>query len=404
MKILQVIKNFPPAVGGSCKDAYLLCREMIRLGHNVTVVTTPSMTNKDIRGFSTGTQPFTWRNSCKPLPEHEVLDGIEVYRFMPIFRLWTYDINPRMFVFLSKHVKNFDIIHVHGYPHSEPSMVAVACKLWKKHFVITGHDFKTYERSFAIRSLKKIYDKTIGKALLVMCSKALARTIENAYDQLALGAPEEKIEIIPPGVDYDKFANTPASAQLTKELGAPERVILFVGRLLEYKGAQYIISAISNIIKDYPDTKFVFVGEDCGYKEQLIRLSKELGVLNHCIFTGRLPEKKLIGLYNIADVFVFPSSMEGFGMVALESISSGTPVILAKSGGLRHILKDIGGYPVDMSRDIPKQIACGVRNIFSDKDIESEIEEQKQRVRDFYTYKRIARATLKVYESVISER
>ncbi len=171
--------------------------------------------------------------------------------------------------------------------------------------------------------------------------------------------------------------------------------------MVKYKGAPHIIKAIPKIINDYRDTKFIFIGEDQGYKKELVQLAKRLDVSDKCVFSGKVYEKDLLKYYSIADVFILPSIGEGFGLVALEAIASGIPVILADSGGLKHILSEIGGYPLDMTRDVPEQIAENVKNIFSNSNVDIEIEREKEVLKRDYTWGKVAEMTENVYREVV---
>jgi glycosyltransferase involved in cell wall biosynthesis len=139
------------------------------------------------------------------------------------------------------------------------------------------------------------------------------------------------------------------------------------------------------------------VGEDQGYKKELIKLATDLDVFDKCVFTGRVTEKELLRYYSIADAFILPSTGEGFGLVALEAIVSGTPVILASTGGLKHIVSEIGGYPLDMAGAVSEQIAETVKKVFFDPDVKKEIEREKEVI----NWKRVAEMTEKVYEGLV---
>ena len=399
MKILQIIPRFLPTTGGSPIHVYKISKQLIKFGHGVAVVTTISMHNKDIRGFSTG-RPFTLKTTCPALPSFEVADGIRIYRFKPIFLFWMHMINPSMFIFLLRNIHKYDVVHAHVYMGAESDMAAIICRLRKIPFIFTAHDLLSTQCG-TINLLKNLYDKTIGGYTLNTAKKLIALTQENKKQYELLGVPENKIVVIPNGVDYEKFDGLIKSKELLKSIGNPDKVILFVGRLLKYKGAQHIIKAIPEIIKDYPNTKFIFVGEDQGYKKELIKLATDLDVFDKCVFTGRVNEKELLRYYSIADAFILPSTGEGFGLVALEAIVSGTPVILASTGGLKHIISEIGGYPLDMTSDVPEQIAETVKKVFFDPDIKKEIEREKEVIKRDYTWKRVAEMTEKVYEGLV---
>lgn len=399
MKVLQIIPRFLPTTGGSPIHVYKISKQLIKLGHDVTVVTTKSMHNKDIRGFSTG-RPFTLKTTCPALPTFEVADGIKIYRFKPIFLFWMHMINPSIFIFLLRNIHKYDAVHAHVYMGAESDMAAIICRLRKIPFIFTAHDLLSTQCG-TINLLKNLYDKTIGRYTLNTAKKLIALTQENKKQYELLGVPEDKIVVIPNGVDYEKFDGLIKSKELLKSVGNPDKVILFVGRLLKYKGAQHIIKAIPEIINDYPNTKFIFVGEDQGYKKELIKLATDLDVFDKCVFTGRVNEKELLRYYSIADAFILPSTGEGFGLVALEAIVSGTPVILASTGGLKHIVSEIGGYPLDMTGDVPEQIAENVKTVFFDPEIKKEIEREKEVIKRDYTWKRVAEMTEKVYEGLV---
>ena len=400
MKILQVTQRFNPSISGSQYHVYKISKELIRLGHEVTVLTATSMHNKDIRGFSTS-RPFTLRSTSPVLPKFELREGINVYRFTPIFQFWMHMSNPSMFIFLLKHIHNYDIVHGHVYMGAESNMAAKVCRLKNIPFIFTAHDLLSTQRG-AINFLKTLYDKTEGRYVLNTAKKLIALTTENKKQYESLGVPDDKIKIIPNGVDYEKFDYLTKSKNLLKRIGTPQRVVLFVARLVKYKGAQHIIKAIPKIINDYGDTKFIFIGEDQGYKKELVQLAKRLDVSDKCVFPGKVYENDLLKYYSIADVFILPSIGEGFGLVALEAIASGIPVVLADAGGLKHILSEIGGYPLDMASDIPEQIAENVKNIFSDLNADSEIEREKEVLKRDYTWGNVAKMTEKVYEGILN--
>jgi len=401
MKILQIIQRFYPSVGGSQYHVYMIAKELIKLGHEVTVLTTNSLNNVDVRGFSTG-RKFTLKSNFINIPRFEVIDGIKIYRFQPIFQIWTYLINPEMFKFLLENAEKYDIVHAHCYMFAEPDMTAFAARLKNIPFILTGHDIVAAYQGF-FTPIKLLYDKTIGKFTLNSVKCAIALTKENEKQYIELGVPKGKIKIIPNGVDYKKFENGDERAILNK-IGNPEHMVLCVARGDRYKGIHHIIKAIPEIVNEYHNTKFVFVGpmNDYAYKEELLKTAKDLNVLNYCIFSGYVEDRELPDYYAAADAFVLPSTGEGFGIVALESIASGTPVILADYGGLRYILKDIGGYPLNMTKDVPKQIAEHVKYIFTNTNkVKAEVEKQREIIKERYTWERIAKMTEEVYKEVL---
>jgi 1,4-alpha-glucan branching enzyme len=118
---------------------------------------------------------------------------------------------------------------------------------------------------------------------------------------------------------------------------------------------------------------------------------------------GQVSDEKLKEYYATADVFVLPSSVEGFGIAALESIAAGTPVVLADLGGLSYILSEIGGHPINMQADVSGQIARAVKAVFRN-DTDKNIEIQRQYVLNTFSWTSIAKQLVSVYEEVLAHR
>jgi glycogen synthase len=388
MKILEIINKFPPSEGGSQKVVHQLAKQFTKQGHLVTVVTSTSINNKDTRGFSTE-GIFHLKNSCQP-DNYELMSNIKVYRFKPFFKFWPYAYNPSMRKFLKKEVHKYDIVHVHGYQSYEADLVS---KLGVP-YILTAHDIIAHYRGF-LGFLKKIYDIIIGKRILKRAKKLIAITPENVIQYNEIINCNNKIAIVPNGIE--SFSKKEKSSELLKKLGNPHKTILFFARIVKYKGAQYIIQALPKIIEIEPKIMCVFAGNDQGYKKELVKLAAELKVQNHCIFTGKISNETREDFYNLADVFIFPSTGEGFGLVAAEALHFGIPSILANKGGLKYILKEIGGYPLDMNKDIPLQIFNYVKNIFQDEKIKEKMLPAIENSKCF-TWEDIAKKTLKEFQ------
>ena len=120
-------------------------------------------------------------------------------------------------------------------------------------------------------------------------------------------------------------------------------MLLFVGRLAEKKGVAYLIAAMESILVDFPKCKLIIVG-DGPEKAVLLQQSQQLGISGSIIFAGSVPNSSLPSFYKAADVFVLPSIVdstgdtEGLGVVLLEAIAAGTPVVASNVGGIPDII------------------------------------------------------------------
>ena len=172
-----------------------------------------------------------------------------------------------------------------------------------------------------------------------------------------IGVRDERVEVLHPGCDSNFFEPRPPDAELRRRLLRDDRngpVVLTVGNLVERKGHDVVITAMSRLTRERDDLTYLIVG-DGPFRNQLQRLSVELGVARHVVFAGQVPRAVLPDIYALADLFVMPSrhrvdacDVEGFGLVFLEAGACGKPVIGGKSGGVSDAIEDGGtGFVVD---------------------------------------------------------
>jgi len=157
------------------------------------------------------------------------------------------------------------------------------------------------------------------------------------------GVDPNKIVVVHNGIDADDVAVTGVAANEMKRLKeAGWGIVLFVGRLTLQKGPDYFLDAARKVLEHRPETLFVISGSG-DMAKQIIDRSAAMGIGDKVLFTGFLREKELARLYGIADLLVMPSVSEPFGIVPLESLLNGTPVLVSKQSGVaevvRHALK-----------------------------------------------------------------
>ena len=146
--------------------------------------------------------------------------------------------------------------------------------------------------------------------------------------------------IIPGGVDLQRFYPAADKEEMRRHLNIPEeKTVLFTVRDLEPRmGLENLMYAVKQMIEVVPDIYLILGGEG-PLKENLISLSQELGVESYIRFVGFIPEEDLPDYYRMADVFVLPTiELEGFGLITLEALASGLPVLGTPVGGTVEIL------------------------------------------------------------------
>jgi len=153
------------------------------------------------------------------------------------------------------------------------------------------------------------------------------------------------VEIVPMGINPSFFKLSSEVRDLRKRLEVGGKAILFVGRLIDWKGTEYLIKALPKILETYPGTKLLLVGSG-PQKTRLINLSRSLGITNAVLFMGEVSQEELRKFYSLATVFVLPSIVndkgetEGLGVVLLEAMACGLTVIGSNVGGIPDIISD----------------------------------------------------------------
>ena len=208
----------------------------------------------------------------------------------------------------------------------------------------------------------------IEKHLARNCDRILVAT-DKEKDHLIkhYGASPEVIGVVPCGVNLDLFRPFD-KAMARQRLGfAPdESIVLFVGRFAPVKGIDRLLEAVAHL-QHQQKLRLVIVGGD-GHNtpgsQTLQRLSQNLGIGNSVTFAGRIKQDSLPPYYNAADVLVVPSRYESFGLVALESLASGTPVVATRVGAMEAILRE-GETGHVVSNGSPRLLAEGIEQFVS---------------------------------------
>jgi glycosyltransferase involved in cell wall biosynthesis len=166
-------------------------------------------------------------------------------------------------------------------------------------------------------------------------------TKKELVDQL--GIPEERIHVIPIGVDHQKFHQIPDPVR-PSYLDPEDRILLYVGFDERRKNLRVVLQALRDLIREFPDVKLVKAGGlgNNSYREACTREIKRLGLEKQVIFTGRITDTELVSLYNSADALVFPSLIEGFGLPPLEAMACGCPVIASDRTAVPEVVGDAG--------------------------------------------------------------
>ena len=238
---------------------------------------------------------------------------------------------------------------------------------------------------------------------VIVCSNFMASELIGS-----LGAPPDKVDVIPNGVRVDRFQSLKGvdHSLLRSRFALPhERIVFNVGRMVREKGLHVLVEAMPMVLAQAPDAKFVVAGkpDSWGYWSWARGRAEELGLDAKCYFTGFLPDYERDVLLTLADVAVFPSLYEPFGIVAPEAMAAGAPVVASSAGGLAevviHRLTGLTAYP-----DNPASLAWAiVETLRNPVEAQARARSAYRRVVREYAWGRIAAVTQDVYVQVVAE-
>ena len=250
--------------------------------------------------------------------------------------------------------EDFDVIDSQEFPYF-PCFSAKFHSLFKRTpLIITWHEIWG-DYWFEYLGKKGFFGWAVEKLTLKLTNSNIAVSEATRMDLLSLGIREEKIHVIPNGIDFKRIDKIRPSEE--------ESEIIFAGRLIKEKNVDVLIKAINSIRKEIPDVKCMIIG-DGPEKGILEKLANDLEMDNNIKFTGFLEDyDDVISYMKSSKVFVLPSTREGFGIVALEANACGLPVVTVnhKSNAARDFIIDGNGFVCELSEgDLAEKIFMGL--------------------------------------------
>jgi D-inositol-3-phosphate glycosyltransferase len=213
-----------------------------------------------------------------------------------------------------------------------------------------------------------------------------------------------RVAVVPCGVDLDLFRPQDKGAA-RQALGlSDERIILFVGRIEPLKGIDILINAVAQL-EEGADFHVLIVGGDKRSQRQvshLQELASGLGIGERVCFLGAVDHEKLPLYYNAADVCVVPSYYESFGLVALEAMACGTPVVASRVGGLTGTVKD-GETGYLISWRCPEPFAERLELLLGNETLRRRFGESAREVVERYRWTNVAEAVVGLYEELLAD-
>ncbi|UJF36254.1 DUF1957 domain-containing protein [Paenibacillus hexagrammi] len=345
LRILMLAWEFPPRViGGLARAVCDLSRQLAASGHRVHVITCQA---EDAPAYAVDELVHVHR-----VP---ILQSIQAVPFLD----WVFQMNLAFAECVQNLVQggfDFDIIHAHDwlvyYAARESKEVLSKPLVATIHATEYGRSQGQLESNTQLRIHELERKLTQTADLVIVCSQYMKEEVQYVFE-----LPESKVVPISNGVRANplfKQQHKPTKAQLQEALShtsEPDRILCFLGRLVYEKGVHVLIDAMKLLLKRYPQVKLIIAG-DGPVLDTLRSQSVRWG--DRICFTGFLDEQDKACLLSKAELCIFPSLYEPFGLVALEAMSSGTPLVVSSVGGLAEIVEHgFDGFTVPPEMSMP---------------------------------------------------
>lgn len=385
MKIVMSILRFKPAIGGGEEHVHQLSKKLEEKGHRVVIFTSDLKTH----------YPKPTYLSKERIKES--YDGLSVKHFHAICTSREYPVLQGFTRSLFK--EDFDIIHAHGYGYFTSDTSSLVSFIRKKPLVLTTHGF--FPASKPVNPLLQEAYVTFSRLwLLKRVSKLICVSRADAMHYKKL-IDSSKVTVISNGIDIECWSQLPKQGKFRAMFESKGPVIVSMGRITHVKGYQYLIQATPRILKDFPNAMIFIAGPDCGYLSYLKMLTHDFGVNKHVVFPGSIVGEKKKELYVDADIVVVPSIDESFGMVALEAMACGKPIVATSVGGLFDLVKHgVNGLLVKPRH--PSELAKAILTLLKKPTLAMKMGYQNRKDAKKYSWSKVVQHVEKAYHEALS--
>ena len=388
MEILTFSWEYPPiSHGGLARHVQNLSEELAREGHSIYVVT----------------------QGDNNIPKQENINGVNVIRTNPV------KISPNNFIDeilqlnyqlleeaikLTRDITGIDLVHGHDW------LVFWASRVLKhslqKPLISTIHATEAGRNQGIYNDMQRYINDIEWYSgfeawKVIVCSHFMKEEVRRLFQ-----LPADKVTVIENGV-RPKLFQAEYSEEFRSSFASPEEdLIFYIGRIVREKGIQVLIQALDELLKDNPSTKLVIGGKG-HFVEDLKRQAGYLGISDRIFFTGFISDEERNKLYQAAQVAVFPSLYEPFGIVALEGMAAGTPTIVSDVGGMSEVVENgVNGIKVEPNN--PHKLSEAIKYVLNNKGEAQEMAVRaSELVSEKYDWNKIAKKTEKVYREVVND-
>ncbi|HKE51084.1 MAG TPA: glycosyltransferase family 4 protein [Actinomycetes bacterium] len=391
MRVLMLSWEYPPVVyGGLGRHVHALAEAMADADHQITVITQRS-----------GTEPL-----------RETVAGVDLVRvpqdppYVPLDDIvaWTVGFNhalARTALRLAAEVRP-DVVHAHDWLAAHAG--ATLRDALRIPLVATLHATEAGRHQGWLRNpvSKAIHSVewwlTYQARRVITCSSYMRAEVSTLF-----GLPEGKLDVIPNGIDLERWRVDLAAASALRKRYAPNGpLVVYTGRLEWEKGLHTLVRALPGLRQVHPGLRLVIAGR--GSREAELRaLARSCRVSRAVTFTGWLEQEELAALAAAADCAIVPSIYEPFGIATLEAAASGTPLVVADTGGLREIVEH-GVTGLRFEAGDVAGLAAAVDSVLSDEVLAHRLVRDARAVlATAYRWTTIAERTVAVYRKAVEQ-
>ncbi|MCQ2960846.1 MAG: glycosyltransferase [archaeon] len=302
---------------------------------------------------------------------------------------------------IRKEIKDYEIVHIHEH---RQTLAIIASHFARKNnipYIVQAHG--SVLPFFQKEGLKNLFDKVFGFKILHNAACVFALTEVEKEQYLNMGVDEDKIEIVPLGINLEEYENLPVYGRFRSKfnISDDDKLILFVGRIHEIKGLDLLIDSFNDLIglNENENIKLAIVGPDDGYLTELEDKIRMYSLEDNVIVTGPLyKEEKQEALVD-CDLFVMPSKYESFTTSGLEAMACSKPLLLTKNNHIHDWVDGNCGLACDDDKDSLRE---AIEKLLFDEDLSKTYGENGKRlIKERYDWDIINKQILDIYEKLL---
>jgi glycosyltransferase involved in cell wall biosynthesis len=390
VKVAQLLTRYPPGLGGVERHVAEIAPRLAARGHRVEVFTTDLYSEFPVVRFDAR------------VPREETTSFGAVHRL----RVWSlpWDFHYPFFRGLGRAISRYrpDVVHAHTYGTDQ---VAVARRYLDRTgtpFVLTAHFHPIWSiyGGWLRHRIRSFYDHALAGRLVASAARLIVQTHEEERLLRVLGFPLPPIAIVPPG--YTPLPSPPAGpAPFSDAFKIPGPFVLFVGRLASNKGLLELVEAFRTLAAEDRSAHLVLVGEDGGMRAPVMARVRADGLADRVHVVGHVNDDALLAAaYRESRLLALPSEYESFGLVLLEALSHGRPVVASRVGGIPEFIEDGRAGLLVPPKEVPP-LASAIVRLWQDASLARQMGEYGRReIVPRYTWDRVVDRIDEIYREV----